>query len=40
VVERRYPAEDESYHLPKNTKSAVGTEPAVAFDAAQLRRKA
>jgi 3-methyl-2-oxobutanoate hydroxymethyltransferase len=41
VVERRYPAEDESYHLPKNTKGTVGTEPAaVAFDASQLRRKA
>ena len=41
VVERRYPAEDESYHLPKSTKGTVATEPAtVAFDASQLRRKA
>jgi 3-methyl-2-oxobutanoate hydroxymethyltransferase len=41
VVERRYPAEDESYHLPKSSKGAVATEPtAVAFDAPQLRRKA
>jgi 3-methyl-2-oxobutanoate hydroxymethyltransferase len=34
VVERRYPAEDESYHLPKNTKAAVAAE------ASHLRRKA
>ena len=41
VVERRYPAEDESYHLPKSTKGAVAPEPAkVAFDAPELRRKA
>jgi 3-methyl-2-oxobutanoate hydroxymethyltransferase len=41
VVERRYPAEDESYHLPKGTKGTVTTEPgAVAFDAPHLRRKA
>jgi 3-methyl-2-oxobutanoate hydroxymethyltransferase len=41
VVERRYPAEDESYHLPKSSKGAVATDPtAVAFDAPQLRRKA
>ena len=41
VVERRYPAEDESYHLPKSTKGAVAPEPAkVAFDAPHLRRKA
>jgi 3-methyl-2-oxobutanoate hydroxymethyltransferase len=41
VVERRYPAEDESYHLPKSTKGTVPTEPgAVAFDAPHLRRKA
>ena len=41
VVERRYPAEHESYHLPKSTKGAVATEPAkVAFDAPHLRRKA
>jgi 3-methyl-2-oxobutanoate hydroxymethyltransferase len=41
VVERRYPAEDESYHLPKATKGAVASDPAaVAFDASQLRRKA
>jgi 3-methyl-2-oxobutanoate hydroxymethyltransferase len=45
VVERRYPAEDESYHLPKNakgtTRGTVTTEPgAVAFDASQRRRKA
>ena len=41
VVERRYPAEDESYHLPKSTKGTVATEPAkVAFDAPELRRKA
>jgi 3-methyl-2-oxobutanoate hydroxymethyltransferase len=41
VVERRYPAEDESYHLPKSTKAAVTAEPsAVAFDAPHLRRKA
>jgi 3-methyl-2-oxobutanoate hydroxymethyltransferase len=41
VVERRYPAEDESYHLPKSTKGTVSTEPgAVAFDAPHLRRKA
>jgi 3-methyl-2-oxobutanoate hydroxymethyltransferase len=45
VVERRYPAEDESYHLPKSAKGApkgtVTTEPgAVAFDASHLRRKA
>lgn len=41
VVERRYPAEDESYHLPKSTKGAVTAEPgAVAFDAPHLRRKA
>ena len=41
VVERRYPAEDESYHLPKSTRAAVTAEPnAVAFDAPHLRRKA
>jgi 3-methyl-2-oxobutanoate hydroxymethyltransferase len=41
VVERRYPAEDESYHLPKSTKGTIASEPAaVAFDAPQLRRKA
>jgi 3-methyl-2-oxobutanoate hydroxymethyltransferase len=41
VVERRYPAENESYHLPKSTKGTITTEPgAVAFDASQLRRKA
>jgi 3-methyl-2-oxobutanoate hydroxymethyltransferase len=41
VVGRRYPAEEESYHLPKNTKGTVATEPAaVKFDASQLRRKA
>jgi 3-methyl-2-oxobutanoate hydroxymethyltransferase len=41
VVERRYPAEDESYHLPKSTKGTVTTEPgAAAFDAPHLRRKA
>lgn len=41
VVERRYPAEEESYHLPKAMKGAVASDPnAVAFDAAQLRRKA
>jgi 3-methyl-2-oxobutanoate hydroxymethyltransferase len=41
VVERRYPAEDESYHLPKGTRAAVTTEAnAVAFDAPHLRRKA
>ena len=41
VVERRYPAENESYHLPKSTKGTVASEPtAVAFDASQLRRKA
>jgi 3-methyl-2-oxobutanoate hydroxymethyltransferase len=45
VVERRYPAEDESYHLPKNakgiTRGTVTTEPgAGAFDASQRRRKA
>ena len=34
VVERRYPAEDESYHLPNNTKATL------AADAPQLRRKA
>jgi 3-methyl-2-oxobutanoate hydroxymethyltransferase len=40
VVERRYPAEDESYHLPKSTKGSVTAEPAaVAFDA-HHRRKA
>jgi 3-methyl-2-oxobutanoate hydroxymethyltransferase len=41
VVERRYPAEEESYHLPKSTRAAVAAEPnAVAFDAPHLRRKA
>jgi 3-methyl-2-oxobutanoate hydroxymethyltransferase len=44
VVERRYPAEDESYHLPKSAKGPTrgtgATESAVAFDASQLRRKA
>ena len=41
VVERRYPAENESYHLPKSTKGTVATEPAaVAFAASQRRRKA
>jgi 3-methyl-2-oxobutanoate hydroxymethyltransferase len=41
VVERRYPAEDESYHLPKSTRAAVTAETnAVAFDAPHLRRKA
>jgi 3-methyl-2-oxobutanoate hydroxymethyltransferase len=44
VVERRYPAEDESYHLPKSAKGAtrgtVATESAVAFDTSHLRRKA
>jgi 3-methyl-2-oxobutanoate hydroxymethyltransferase len=39
VVERRYPAEDESYHLPKNARGAVA-EPAVAFETSKLRRKA
>jgi 3-methyl-2-oxobutanoate hydroxymethyltransferase len=34
VVERRYPAEDESYHLPKATKATL------AADSSQLRRKA
>lgn len=34
VVERRYPAEDESYHLPKGTKATI------AADSPQLRRKA
>jgi 3-methyl-2-oxobutanoate hydroxymethyltransferase len=36
VVERRYPAEDESYHLPKSTKGTVMTKSG----ASQLRRKA
>jgi len=41
VVERRYPAERESYHLPKSIRAAVTTEPnAVALDAPHLRRKA
>jgi 3-methyl-2-oxobutanoate hydroxymethyltransferase len=41
VVERRYPAENESYHLPKSTKGTGTTDPsAVAFDAPHLRRKA
>jgi 3-methyl-2-oxobutanoate hydroxymethyltransferase len=41
VVERRYPAEDESYHLPKATKGAIASDPAaVAFDSPHLRRKA
>jgi hypothetical protein len=41
VVERRYPAEDESYHLPKSTKGAIGGDPAaVAFESSHLRRKA
>jgi 3-methyl-2-oxobutanoate hydroxymethyltransferase len=40
VVERRYPAEDESYHLPKSTKGSMAAEPnSVAFDA-HRRRKA
>jgi 3-methyl-2-oxobutanoate hydroxymethyltransferase len=34
VVERRYPAEDESYHLPRSTKATL------AADSRQLRRKA
>jgi 3-methyl-2-oxobutanoate hydroxymethyltransferase len=34
VVERRYPAEEESYHLPKSTKATL------AADSQQLRRKA
>lgn len=34
VVERRYPAEDESYHLPKGTKATLAADPS------QLRRKA
>jgi 3-methyl-2-oxobutanoate hydroxymethyltransferase len=34
VVERRYPAEDESYHLPKATKASLSA------DSSQLRRKA
>jgi 3-methyl-2-oxobutanoate hydroxymethyltransferase len=41
VVERRYPAEDESYHLPKSAKGAVGNDTsAVAFENSQRRRKA
>jgi 3-methyl-2-oxobutanoate hydroxymethyltransferase len=41
VVERRYPAEDESYHLPKSAKGAISSEPAAgAFDVPHLRRKA
>jgi 3-methyl-2-oxobutanoate hydroxymethyltransferase len=44
VVERRYPAEEESYHLPKSTKGATSNRThdpaAVSFDASQLRRKA
>jgi 3-methyl-2-oxobutanoate hydroxymethyltransferase len=37
VVERRYPAEDESYHLPKSSKGAATSEQPVG---PQLRRKA
>jgi 3-methyl-2-oxobutanoate hydroxymethyltransferase len=43
VVGRRYPAEEESYHFPKSTKGATNSrthDPAVSFDASQLRRKA
>jgi 3-methyl-2-oxobutanoate hydroxymethyltransferase len=44
VVERRYPAEEESYHLPKSSKGATNSRnhdpAAVPFDASQLRRKA
>jgi hypothetical protein len=43
-VERRYPAEEESYHLPKSTKGATHSRThdpaAVSFDPSQLRRKA
>jgi 3-methyl-2-oxobutanoate hydroxymethyltransferase len=34
VVERRYPSEEESYHLPKGTRTAAE------FDSSHLRRKA
>lgn len=34
VIERRYPSEEESYHLPKGTRAAAE------FDAPKLRRKA
>jgi hypothetical protein len=34
VVERRYPSEEESYHLPKGARTAAE------FDGSNLRRKA